>query len=164
MGEKERNALQQYLEKNGASYKLTTHQPVYTSAQAAKTRGTPVKSGAKALLFETENQAFILAVIRADKRVDTEKLSQLIGNSRIRLANAKDLRKLTGCEPGALHPFGNLWGIRVILDRSFDVEEINFNAGTTHESIHLRLDDFTRLVHPTEADIAEKFSSASCPC
>ena len=155
MGDRERETLRQYLDKNGVNYRFMTHEPVYTSEQAAKKRGIPLKSGAKALLFEAENQTFILTVIRADKRVDTVKLSKSTGNLPIRLAKTKDLRRLTGCEPGALHPFGNLWGIKVILDSGFDVEEINFNAGTNHESIHLRLEDFIRLVDPTQADIAE---------
>jgi Ala-tRNA(Pro) deacylase len=156
LGEKEKVALINYLNLHGITYRHSSHESVFTSAQAAEVRNTTLRSGAKALLFGGEKGDFVLAVIRADRRVHKGKLAVAIGSLAIRLAKTKELRKVTGCEPGSLHPFGNMWGIPVVLDKNFDVDEINFNAGTNTDSVHLRLDDFIRFVKPKIIDIAEE--------
>jgi len=54
------------------------------------------------------------------------------------------------CEPGAMPPFGNLYGMEVfVLEDLAEDEEIAFNAGTHTELIRLKYRDFANLVHPT---------------
>jgi Ala-tRNA(Pro) deacylase len=59
------------------------------------------------------------------------------------------------CETGAMPPFGNLFGLPLIVDRTLeDDTNIAFQAGTHTESIRMKYLDFKRLARPQVADIA----------
>ena len=51
-----------------------------------------------------------------------------------------------GCAPGAVPPFGNLFGLPVLVDEALSRrDDIAFNAGSNTVSIAMRADDFVRL-------------------
>jgi Ala-tRNA(Pro) deacylase len=53
------------------------------------------------------------------------------------------------CEPGAMPPFGNLYGMEVFVTQALAEDaEITFSAGSHTELVKLRFQDFARLVHP----------------
>jgi Ala-tRNA(Pro) deacylase len=57
--------------------------------------------------------------------------------------------KFPGCEPGAMPPFGNLYGVDVFVAKSLtEDEEIAFNAGTHTELIRMSYKDFEKFVKP----------------
>ena len=57
-----------------------------------------------------------------------------------------ELFALTGCLPGAVPPFGNLFGLEVLVDEELTrVDEIAFNAGSRAVSLTMRCADFLRL-------------------
>ena len=43
--------LERFLREQGARFRIMEHAPVFTSEEAARVRGTPIESGAKALVF-----------------------------------------------------------------------------------------------------------------
>jgi hypothetical protein len=45
MGQKEMEAIKKFLEDKNIKYELLVHEPVYTSEQAAKARGSELKKG-----------------------------------------------------------------------------------------------------------------------
>ena len=48
-----------------------------------------------------------------------------------------------------MSPFGNLYGVRVAVDRGLgDAKEMAFNAGSHTDTIKVRYEDFARLVRP----------------
>lgn len=53
------------------------------------------------------------------------------------------------CEAGAMPPFGNLYGIDVLVAESLaEDEEIVFNACSHRDLIKINYRDFERLVNP----------------
>ena len=84
------------------------------------------------------------------------RLSQALGTRRVRFATADELFALTGCRPGAVPPFGALFGLPVLLDRSLHaVPQAAFNAGSHTVSVVMDGDDFRRLLAGTPVDVAE---------
>ena len=83
--------------------------PVFTSEEAARVRGTPIESGAKALVFLAGPARPRGAPRR--RRVDNARLRAVLGSRTLRFATQAELLALTGCVPGALPPFGNLFGL-----------------------------------------------------
>jgi Ala-tRNA(Pro) deacylase len=70
----------------------------------------------------------------------------VLGTRTLRFATPEELLALTGCVPGAVPPFGNLFGLPVLVDEALaEREEIAFNAGSNTVSIIMRGDDFLRL-------------------
>ena len=52
-------------------------------------------------------------------------------------------------QPGAMPPFGNLYGMDVFVSPELaEDDEIAFSAGTHNEIVRMAYQDFERLVHP----------------
>jgi Ala-tRNA(Pro) deacylase len=72
--------------------------------------------------------------------------SALLGTRTLRFATPEELLALTGCVPGAVPPFGNLFGLPVLVDEALAArEEIAFNAGSNDVSMVMATADFLRL-------------------
>jgi Ala-tRNA(Pro) deacylase len=140
----------------GANYRVVEHEPVFTSEQAAAVRGTPPGTGAKALLVKADDARYALLVIAGSRRVDNARLRQALGTRRVRFATASELFELTDCRPGAVPPFGTLFGLPVLLDRSLQaVSQAAFNAGSHTVSVVMDGDDFRRVITGRPVDVAE---------
>jgi Ala-tRNA(Pro) deacylase len=137
--------LTRWLEEAGVSFQRFEHEPVYTSDEAARVRGTLVEEGAKALVVRAEDR-YVHLVLPGHRKVDNSLLRAILGTRKLRFATQDELRSLTGCAPGAVPPFGNLFGLPVLVDEELARRErIAFNAGSNSFSIAMRADDFVRL-------------------
>ena len=137
--------LERWLRERGAPFRLIEHAPVFTSEEAARVRGTPIEAGAKALVLLAEAEA-VHVVLPGHRRVDNARLRAILGTRTLRFATPEELFSLTGCVPGAVPPFGNLFGLPVFVDEPLaEREEIAFNAGSNTVSIVMPCADFLRL-------------------
>ena len=148
--------LEHWLTAEGARFRVLDHAPVFTSEEAATVRGTPLDSGAKALVMLAVG-APVHVVLPGSRRVDNAKVRAVLGTRTLRFATPEELLALTGCVPGAVPPFGNLFGLPVLVDAALAArDEIAFNAGSNTRSIIMSCADFLRLsgarVHPLSRD------------
>ena len=133
------------LRREAADFRLTRHEPVTTSAEAAAVRGAELRSGAKAMLVKTK-AGFVLVVLAADRKVDWKLLAPLVGDKGARFATDDELQRTTGLSKGAVPPLGVLFGVRAIYDESLlEVETVNFNAGTQTQSVTMGRADLVRV-------------------
>lgn len=148
-------SIRTFLDAQNISYKTWTHEPVHTSEEAAKIRGTPLESGAKALVLRSEGK-FLMVIIAGDKKMDLKKVKQAINAKRLSLATPEEALKVTHCEIGSIPPFGNLFSIPVYLDQSLLRSPIiNFNAGRHDTSIAMSIDDYQKAVKPVLVDVSQ---------
>lgn len=137
--------LEGWLREHGVAFRLMEHAPVYTSEEASRVRGTPIEAGAKALVLLADGRA-VHVVLPAHRRADNARLRAALGARALRFATPEELLELTGCAPGAVPPFGGLFGLPAIVDEALaGRDEIAFNAGSNTVSIVMRGDDFLRL-------------------
>lgn len=132
----------------GVAFRTLTHGPTRTSEESAAVRGVPLASGAKAMLVRSsEGDGFYaLMVMSAPCKLDWKKARKALGVSSLSLAS--DVPAVTGCLPGAVPPFGSLWGFKTYVDRSVITqgEVINFNAGLrTFSVLGLAVADYMAL-------------------
>jgi Ala-tRNA(Pro) deacylase len=147
--------IKELLDRHEIPYEVSEHAPVYTSEEAATIRGVALHTGVKALVFQTREGEFIMGLIAADRRIDLKKLARIVKTKKVRLASPHDVLKVTGCEVGSVHPFGNLIPLPTYLDRSVLANEVvNFNAGLHTVSIQMKTTDFVKVVGP----IVDRFS------
>ncbi len=145
-----------FLEENGADFTVMTHEPVRTSEEAARVRGTPLEQGAKALVFRADD-AVVLLVLPADRRVDARAFKRLFGIKNLHLVSPDELRDLTGLEVGAVPPFGNLLGFPTYVDeRLVALPRISFNAGSRTRSVILATSDYLRLAGAMQGHFASE--------
>ena len=143
------------LEEAGIPFTQLHHKPVYTSAEAAEVRGTPLHSGAKALIMKGADD-FLMCVMPADLSLDSNTLRKLLRFRRLRFATKEEVHSLTGLTPGSIPPFGSLFGLPTICDeRLAENERINFNAGSHADSIQMTYEDYVAYESPRLARIAK---------
>ncbi len=147
--------IQELLHSHGVTFTFKEHEPVKTSQQAAEIRGTPLHEGAKALVFAADD-ATVLAVVPAHKRVGTRAFKRAFGIKNLRMVNPDELRELTGLPVGAVPPFGSVLELPTYVDRGLlENERISFNAGSRSASIIMACQDYIDVEQPTLADFAE---------
>ena len=144
-----------YLQEQGADFTTMTHEPVRTSEEAARVRGTPLEQGAKAMVFRADDR-IVLLVLPAHRRIDTRSFKKTHGIKNLQMVSAEELMTLTGLEVGAVPPFGNLLGMPVYVDQGLTtLPRIAFNAGSRSASVVLATADYLRLVQP----IVDRFAA-----
>jgi Ala-tRNA(Pro) deacylase len=91
-----------------------------------------------------------LAVFPASYSIDFDLLKRIVGSDKVELATEREFKNLfPGCEVGAMPPFGNLFGMDVVVEESLSRDsEIAFNAGLHSELIKLAYGDYERSVKP----------------
>jgi Ala-tRNA(Pro) deacylase len=150
--------LIQLLRLHHVDFQLLEHEPVTTSEEAARMRGTPLEQGAKALVCRADDR-HILIVLPANRRLDTKTFKRAHGVKNLRMISADELRELTGLEVGAVPPFGNLLDLPTYVDeRLLELPHISFNAGSRSVSIIMQPADYRRLANPTVARFASEDS------
>jgi len=155
MSERVFDRLEDLLDRHGVRYDILRHEAVYTSQQAACVRGTPLASGAKALVCKGDGRV-VMFVIPADRRLDSRGIRRQRNWRKLRFLSREEVFELTGLEPGAIPPFGQLFGLPTLCDRRLgENERINFNAGDHCISVGMGYADYVRAESPELGEFAE---------
>ena len=147
--------IEEMLRTKQIAYETLRHKPVTTSAEAAAVRGVPLSSGAKALICKCDKE-LVLFVMPADRRLAGKAVRRQAGYKKLRFANLEEVWELTGLRPGAIPPFGSLFGLATFCDPTLgENERINFNAGDHAVSISMRYADYIAAEQPSLFTCAE---------
>jgi Ala-tRNA(Pro) deacylase len=139
-----------FLDDSRVAYQVRVHREVYTTQEAAAAAHITGRRVAKVLVLKGA-AGYSLAVLPAACRASLERLRVVSDDPTLALAPEREFERLfPECEPGAMPPFGNLYGMRVLMDEELAKSgEIACEAGNHHELLTLRAEDFVRLVQPT---------------
>lgn len=135
------------LEKAKVNYKILEHKTVFTAFDKSQTLKVPPRIVGKTLLLKGDKELF-LCLIPADKNLDLKKVKKVIKKKKVELATERTIKnKLKGAKPGAIPPFGNLWKIKTLVEKSLKKEnKIILNSGTWNFSIEISPKDLSKLV------------------
>jgi len=148
--------VESLLHEHGITFQVLRHAPVYTSEEAARIRGTPLASGAKALIVKGED-GFVMFVVPADRKLDSHAVRRAKSWKKMRFATREEVLELTGLTPGSIPPFGSLFGLPTFCDRRLGENEvINFNAGDHGISVSMRYADYAQIEKPELGKFAEQ--------
>ncbi len=162
------NVILDLLKKEGCWHKTFEHEAVKTSEEAADLRqGYELKQGAKALIMivlgkDGQADKKKMLVIPGDRRLKNKRVRKFFKTRSVTFASKKEADEITKIketnyvpvEFGGVPPFGNLFGLEVIVDPALlENEEIVFNAGDRRFSVAMKSEDFVRLVRPVVARI-----------
>jgi Ala-tRNA(Pro) deacylase len=145
------------LKEHGFWYETFEHEPVRTSEEASKLRtGYTIVQGAKSIIIKIKTrdeeikERFVMLVLPGDAKFDKSKVKEILNAKDLRFANEEEVTKVTeGIKPGGIPPFGNLFGITVIVDPILYLnEKIIFNAGDKSFSIGIYSKNHETLVKP----------------
>jgi len=147
--EKESIVLINLFKEKGIDYAMHEHPPVYTSEEASRVRNVELKTGVKAMLVRNKRaeDGYLLVDVAADRRIDFTKLETLANVKHFRFATRDEVLSRTNCEPGSVHPIGQLFGVPTFLDISvFENEFVNFNIGMLTKSVQIRSRDLLKVM------------------
>jgi len=146
--------LLEFLNENRVPHQVLPHPVAFTATSVAGAAHIPGKEMAKTVVVNLDGH-LALAVLPADRKVNLERLRQGTGALSAELAHEREfMGDFPGCEPGAMPPFGNLYGMPVYVEPHLAADEqIAFNAGTHTEVVRMAYEDFARLAHPKLVDM-----------
>ncbi len=148
--------LKKYFEESNVEFSVINHPPLYTAQELAAFLHVKGRYLAKVVMLKSLEREgrFLMAVVPAPCKVDLEKVKAIYGN--VRIATEDEFRILfPDCEPGAMPPFGNLYGIDVLMDSSLRTQyEIYFRGGSHFQAVKMKTDEYIKIVNPHFADIS----------
>lgn len=146
--------LKKFLEQNKVGFEVLQHPLAYSAMESAGSVHISGKQLIKSVIVKADGD-FLMCVLPAIHLVDFDKLKQVVKAKDVQLAKEQEISKLFPEYPiGAEPPFGNLYGLKVYMDKDIqDHDEIVFNAGTHTDMVKMKYKDFQRLVQPIIADI-----------
>ena len=141
--------LRTFLAGSKIRYTVARHPVAYTAQEIAAAQHVPGRQLAKSVLVNTDRGP-VLAVLPAVHLIDLKKLKTALGARQLTIAKEADIKqRFPDIEVGAMSPFGNLYGVPVVVDHGLgEAAEIVFNGGSHTETIKLRYRDFAALVKP----------------
>ena len=139
-------AITDYLDEHGITYRQVHHEPTPTSEAAAAARGEDLSIGGKALLMKVGKE-FKLFVLSASLKIDSPAIKAYFGVKKLRFGSADELMELTGLVPGSVPPFGEpILPLELFVDESIARNErIAFNAGSLTDSVVMGVEDYLRV-------------------
>ena len=147
--------VSEHLSASHVSFTVLRHEPVFTSEEAARVRGTSLASGAKALICKCDDR-YLMFVMPADRRLASKKVRTALQIRSLRFATADEVLELTGLKPGSIPPFGSLFGLPTYCDNGLqDQPQINFNAGDHAISVGMSSQDYVTAEKPQFGEFAE---------
>lgn len=141
--------LKEYLDQHKIKYQTITHSTAYTAQEIAGKAHIPGKDLAKVVMISIDDEV-AMAVLPASHLADLSRIKEVTGAHHVELTHESDYKDLFDeSEPGAMAPFGNLYGLRVFVATALTEDEyIVFNAGTHQELVRLSYRDYEALVKP----------------
>jgi Ala-tRNA(Pro) deacylase len=148
--------LKEMLDAAKVPYEIYNHPLAYTSQEVAAKQHVPGDEVAKVVMLDVDG-TLVMGVIAGDHKISLDAARSSLGASRVRLATEDEFTsRFPGCEIGALPPFGNLFGIQVIVDPALGKDKnIYFNAGNHVQTVRLAYDDFAALAKPRISRLVE---------
>ncbi|MFZ5376142.1 MAG: amino acid--tRNA ligase-related protein [Patescibacteria group bacterium] len=136
------------LQQTGCSFQYLSHEPVKTSEESAKVRGTSIEQAAKALVLEVDKE-YLVYVLPGNERADLDSLKSALKAKKINMASKDSVLAKTGLEVGAIPPFGSAMGLRTIVHQHLAKNDnIAFNVGRHDRSVVMKYQDFIKLEKP----------------
>ena len=125
------------------------HPAAYTAEEIAEKQHVSSKELAKVVMLEVDDK-LVMGVLPGSLKIHVDTARASLGASMVELATEDEfMLRFPECEIGATRPFGNLFGLKVVVDPALERDEhIYFNAGNHVQTVRMKYQDFGELVKP----------------
>jgi Ala-tRNA(Pro) deacylase len=154
--------VKEFLDNQGINYEIILHRRSETAQATASAAHVAASKLAKTVMVKVDG-GLHMAVVLASQRLHLGLLKAATGARSVTLASEAEFQaSFPGCEPGAMPPFGNVYGLPVWVDEELAANpQIVFNAGTHTELVRLAYRDFARVVAPRVVSLAMRLAQAA---
>lgn len=135
-----------YLAAQNVTHRVIAHGPTPTASQAAHATHISGDRIAKAVVLR-DGVGYLLAVLPASHHVSLDLAQALLGRPVELAAEREASDQFPDCDVGAIPPFGQLYGVEVIIDESLvGLDQICFEGGDHQSLVQVSGDDFSQLM------------------
>jgi Ala-tRNA(Pro) deacylase len=156
------NWIKTTLQERGVPYEELAHADVYTAQEVAQREHVSGHRVAKVVIVQADGRPVEL-VLPASRRVVLKRVQEALHAREVRLATEEEMEQwFTECEPGAIPPLRHWQGVEVLMDPSMRVSgDVLLQAGTHHDAVRLRFEDWFKLVKPRVEAFSESANDVS---
>uniref|UniRef100_A0A7C4FFR2 YbaK/EbsC family protein n=1 Tax=Thermofilum pendens TaxID=2269 RepID=A0A7C4FFR2_THEPE len=149
--------LEEVLRREGASFSIVEVPRAATAREASESLGVPLDRVVKTVVLVSESRDVVLAVVRADRRVDQSRLARLLGFKKLRLATEEEVVSSTGYPPGGVPPVGHARRLPVYLDAELlGAGPVYAGGGDERHLLLINPEDIVRLAGAQVIDVPKK--------
>jgi len=141
--------IRDFLDRNNVNYEAFSHPITYSAQMTAHKAHIHGKDFAKPIIVKIMGKMMMI-VVTANQKINLRLLKNLYNTEEVELAKESEFINIfPDCEPGAMPPFGPLYGMEEIISSELSKDkEIVFNAGTHSDLIRMKFNDFQKIVNP----------------
>ena len=134
---------------------VVLHSSARTANDAAESLKTEVGSIVKSLLLRTKT-SFLLCLVAGDKRCSLNKIKKILNQKDVSMANADQVKEITGFTIGGVSPVGHLNKIEIFIDESLK-RFGNTYAAAGHPNSIFKIDfeNLCKITNGSVKDISE---------
>lgn len=142
-----------FLDDKGIHYESINHDQAYTAQGVAHITHISGKEIAKAVVLSVDGK-LVMAVLPASEKINFNALKGQLGAGSVDMVTEGVFKdRFPDCEVGAMPPFGNLYGMEVLVSKDLARDEyIAFNAGSHMSLIKMKYADYAKVVSPRLLD------------
>jgi Ala-tRNA(Pro) deacylase len=141
--------VQRYLEGRGAGYQIVSHPVTGSSSETAQSAHISGERIVKTVVLRdgAVGDGYLLAVVPASHHLDLDLLQGWLGRT-VALASEQEVGRLfPDCDLGAIPPFGEAYGLDVVLDDSLaGLHEVYFEGGDHCTLVRVGGEQFRQLM------------------
>ncbi len=127
-----------------------------TAQLAADAVGAPVGSIVKSLVFITNDDRTVLALVAGDQRADSAKIARLANAASARMGNGEEVRARTSYAIGGVPPVAHTTPLATLADRTLlRFEQVWAAAGAPNAVFEIELKKLLELAQARVDDIVE---------
>ena len=151
------DAVRQLLDARGVAYEVVEHDEVFHAVEEAQAAGAAPQETAKTVALR-EHEAYVLAVIPANRRLDLERVRTILrASGRLRLATEEEMaRDFPEFEVGALPPLAPHSTPEIVDVHLLYRDRIVISAGDNRHAVRLDPRDLIRVCEPRVGDLCER--------
>lgn len=144
-----------FLQTRNPSIKIIEFdQDTSTAYLAAQALHTEVGQIAKSIVFKSKKEEYVLIVSTGDVKIDSKAVKELIG-SRVRMANAEEVKEVTGFNIGGVCPFALKTPIPVYLDESLNRYDVVYAAaGTANTAVPVTMQELIAITDGSVCNVS----------
>jgi len=143
------------LDSAGLPYRLVSHGPVGSLAEAATARGVAVPDVVKTIVVRRSADDHLFVLTPGDRVISWPKLRALLGVHRLSMPDAAGALAATGYERGTITPFGASTAWPVIADERLRGRQITLGAGERGLAVAVDADAAITALDATVADVTD---------
>lgn len=149
--------VREMLEARGIPFEELHHPDAFTAQQVAQHEHFSGHRVAKVVVAMVDGRPVEL-ILPASRRVRLDRVRDLLGAGAVRLASEDEIERIfTDCETGAIPALRHWRDVEVLMDAAMNVGvgDVLLQAGTHHDAVRMRFDDWFNLVNPRVGDFSE---------